>query len=333
MGLALVLDALVLQGHLGGVVQALTKSMDGQGRTPPLDGVIVASVAFLTLVDLRGRRVLEPLAVVFIGSAVLTGFLSSGITAMALLSSLLLGWAVGLAVRCLLGAASTRAPGAQVAAALRDCGPDVTALRLDGTDATGARHYTASGPDGTLEVLVLDRDTFGSSALRRLLRRLRLRGPAARGPSLTVHAAVERQVLMGLALARHGVTAPVPVAACEVGPFSALVAYRQPAGVPLESAAGHDVSDTRLGELWRLLATLKQAKIAHRGLTGQRILLIGDRGVGLADVGEGDVAAADLALRLDAAELLTTASRRSAGMIERARARTGIDPLKPGVKP
>lgn len=306
--LALLLQQLVLDGHLGAVLAALTKGLPGDGRSTPLDGVILASVAFFTVAGVGGRSVLRRAAVVVIGSAILSGFLSGGVTALALFASALLGWAVGLVARLALGAASTRPPGSAVAAALIGSGLDITQLELVEPATGGARRYAGSGPGGPLDVRVLDRETFGTAIGRRVLRRVRLRGPSTRGPSLTVRGAVEHHALMAMAVAKAGVKAPELLAAADVGPSAAVLAYRPPAGaaLALSAATATTLSDDDLASFWHLLALLQRARIAHRGLSVEHLLLDERGGAALSEAGTGDVAAAELSLRLDVAQLLTT---------------------------
>jgi uncharacterized membrane protein YbhN (UPF0104 family) len=306
--LALPLQRLVLDGHFGAVLAALTKGLPDGGRTTPLDGVIVASIAFFTVAGVGGRSVLRTAAVVVIGSAILSGFLSGGVTALALFASALLGWAVGLATRLALGAASTRPPGIAVATALIGCGLDITRLELVEPAPDGARRYAGSGPGGFMDVHVLDRETFGTAIGRRVLRRVRLRGPSTRGPSLTVRGAVEHHALMALAVAKAGVKAPELLAAADVGPSAAVLAYRPPAGAALDpsAATATTLSKDDLAALWHVLALLQRARIAHRGLSADHLLLDERGGAALSEAGTGDVAAAELPLRLDVAQLLTT---------------------------
>ena len=301
---------LIVDAHFGGVADALTKTLPGGARTPAFDVLLVASAAFLTVADVGGRRLLHPLAWLFVGSAALAGFLSGGVTGLALLSSLLMGWAIGLAVRYGRGAASTRPDGTAVAEALAGCGLSLTRLELVSAPMD-VRRYVATGSMGPIDVRVLDRDTHGSATARRVLRRLRLRGSTTRSPSLTVRGAVEHQTLMALTLFKLGVLAPEPLATCQVGPSAALIAFRRPEGVPLSDASGEELTDDRLTSLWRLLAVLQTAKVAHRGLEAGTVLLGADDRVGLNDAGSGDIAAADLALRLDTAQLLTTVALRT----------------------
>jgi uncharacterized protein (TIRG00374 family) len=312
--LALLLQRLILDEHLGrAVLAALTKSPPE--RTEPLDGLIVASVAFFTVSGLGGRSILRRAAVVVVGSAILSGFLSGGVTALALFASTMLGWVVGLAAHVAWGVVSNRPPGSAIADALIGCGLDITRLELLHPAPNTGRRYAGSGPAGYLDVRVLDRDTFGAAATRRLLRRVRLRGPSARGPSLTVRRAVEHHALMAMAVARAGVRAPELLAAAEVGPFAAVLAYRPTEGSTLATlvtpAARADVgpgplSDSDLAAFWQLLILLQRAQIAHRGLSLDNLLLDERGGAGLSATGTGDIAAADLPLRIDVAQLLTS---------------------------
>jgi len=304
--LALLLQTVILAGHLGAVLAALTKGLPNDGRTEPVDALILASVAFFTVSGLGGRSILRRAAVIVIGSAILSGFLSGGVTALALFASAMLGWVVGLVAHLAWGVVSNRPSGTAVADALLGCGLNITRLELlDPAPSTG-RRYAASGPMGPLDIRVLDRDTFGAGASRRLLRRMRLRGPSARSPSLTVRRAVEHHALMAMAVARAGVRAPELLAAAEVGPFAAVLAYRPAEGSILAQIEPEALSDADLAAFWQLLILLQRAQIAHRGLSLDNLLLDKVGGAGLSATGTGDIAAADLSLRLDVAQLLTT---------------------------
>jgi uncharacterized protein (TIRG00374 family) len=307
--LALLLQRLILDGHLGDVLTALTK-LTHDGHTEPIDELIVAIVAFFTVSGVGGRSILRKAAVVVVGSAILSGFLSGQVTALALFASTTLGWAVGLSAHVAWGVVSNRPPGSEVAEALIGCGLDITRLELfDPAPETG-RRYVGTGPAGALDVHVLDRDTFGAAASRRLLRRLRLRGPSARGPSLTVRRAVEHHALMAMAVARAGVKAPELLAAAEVGPFAAVLAYRPTEGSTLAQVEPEALSDTDLAAFWQLLILLQRARIAHRGLSLNNLMLDHRGGAGLRGTGTGDIAAADLSLRIDVAQMLTTLALR-----------------------
>ena len=288
------------------LLPALTKTLPGGGHSQPVEGLLVTIVAFLTVAELSGRRPLRPGAIVFVLSVATTQFLSGRVTAVALAVSLVLGWAVGLAVRFGLGAGSTRPAGTQVADALVDCGVPVTELLLREAPRADPRLYLATLADGSAaEVRVLDRDTYGFGVAGRVFRRLRLRGPATRRSFLTVRSALDHEALMALAVGRAGVLTPQPLAVCEAGPYAALIAYRSVAGQTFADLDVDTVSDEALTAAFTAQATLARAKVGHRSLSVDHLVLVPDGQVALLDVAAGEVAAAELTLRLDSASLLT----------------------------
>ncbi len=298
------LRILILDGHLGNVVWALTRPLS-QGRTSPLDPVIVALVALLTVADITGRKWISPLAIVITGSAAVTAFLSGASTSLAVTVSLLLGWLVGLAFRYGFGAASTRPPGSEVAQALVATGIPLTRLELVDPDDWGDRRYVGHTESVTLDVQVMDRDTFGLASGRRLLRMLRLRSSSTRAPAFTLRSELEHRNLMGLVLAQAKIPAPRPVAVTEVGPFSAVMAYVNPSGRSV-AQLGAELSDEQLASIWRMLDNLQRRRVAHRGLSPDVVMIAEDGRAGLSKVGSGDVAADDITLRIDRAQMLTT---------------------------
>ncbi|HET7399359.1 MAG TPA: lysylphosphatidylglycerol synthase transmembrane domain-containing protein [Intrasporangium sp.] len=297
------LSALILGGHLGGVLGALTRPLSA-GYTEPLDAVLVSIVALLTVADISGRRGISALATVVIGSFVVTVFLSGASTALSIFCSLLLGWAVGLVFRYAFGATSTRPAGAQIADVLVARGIPLTRLELVGPDG-GTRFYVGHTPTGVVDVRVMDSDALWSASARRLVRLARLRGASTRPPALSLRADLEHRTLMGLALAQAAIPAPTPVAVSEVGPFSAVIAYVKPTGTTV-AQLGRDLDDAQLAEIWRLLGTLRRRSIAHRGLAPDVVMITADGRAGLRRTGAGDIAANDLTLRIDTAQLLTT---------------------------
>jgi uncharacterized membrane protein YbhN (UPF0104 family) len=63
-------------------------------------------------------------------------------------------------------------------------------------------------------------------------------------------------------------------------------------------------TDDQLLQVWEAVLQLHAHRVTHRALTADGIMLAGDGGVVLLDPGSGDVAATDLQLRLDVAQLL-----------------------------
>ncbi|MEL0148487.1 MAG: hypothetical protein VW937_08605, partial [Actinomycetota bacterium] len=92
--------------------------------------------------------------------------LSASIAVAGLAASLMIGWAIGLAVRYILGIQTTRPSGAEVADALDRGGLPITMLRAQESTSRG-RRYLATGQSGrSLDVTVLDRDLEGAGLPR-----------------------------------------------------------------------------------------------------------------------------------------------------------------------
>ncbi len=321
----------------GRLLEALTKTLEGGVRSSPVQGLLAGIVAFLTLAQISGRRLWQLVAFVSVGSVSVFGVLSGRVTALSTAVSLLLGWSVGLAVRYVVGAASTRPRGTEVAEALHAAGSPVVRLERIYEETVEPRRYIGKQPDGQLiRVSVLDRDTYGSAIAYRFWRRLRLRGPAARRSFLTVRSAIDHMALMSLYARKAGVCTPDLLAVSEVGPFAALVAFRNLEGSSLATYEEtlrdstepdpEPLADEVLEKIWTALKLLQERKIVHRGLTADNILLVAGGGVALLDINAGEIAASDLALRLDTVQLLTTVALIVGP--ERA-VRTAVDVLGP----
>jgi uncharacterized membrane protein YbhN (UPF0104 family) len=84
------------------------------------------------------------------------------------------------------------------------------------------------------------------------------------------------------------------------------MAYRAPGGAALTQTVQDSLSEDDLAAFWHLLELLQGDRIAHRGLIIDHLLLDENGRAALSDAGTGDIAAAELSLRLDVAQLLTT---------------------------
>ena len=62
--------------------------------------------------------------------------------------------------------------------------------------------------------------------------------------------------------------------------------------------------DAQLGQIWDEVLRLHEHRITHRGLTADQLQVTSDGGVMLLGLGNGDVAASDLQIRLDHAQLI-----------------------------
>ena len=290
---------LVLGGHVPpDVANALTRPVTGSGRTNSISEIVVATTALLS--GSSGSQRIQRPGVAVVVALALTSFLSGDTTGVALVVSVLVGLLVGFSVRVVLGRPSTRATASQVALALADVGVVTGPLTPEPTRRDGVRRYSSAHT--ALGVEVFDRDALGSGFLSRLVRLVALRPGGARAPELTLRGQIEHAVLMGEVLERAAVTAPRPLGAVDVGGDSLATAWKLPAGSPVADIP--ELGEDAVAALWRMLAALQDRGIAHRGINPSTLLLGADGEAGLADAGRGDIAAPDLVLRLDVANML-----------------------------
>ncbi|WP_162002593.1 lysylphosphatidylglycerol synthase transmembrane domain-containing protein [Streptomyces sp. CB01881] len=207
-------------------------------------------------------------------------------------------------------------PGPQTAV-----GRMLEALGSAGFRPNGIRHVT-DAPDGTrwyhvpqeggppLDVRVIDRAQLASGSLPRLLRWLRFRpGVVERGPR-TPRQVVERAAVVAAAVAGSGVPAPQLLATVESGTGMVLLVYEQVEGRTLDQLADAEIDDELQARFWRSVALLHDRRIAHRGLAGSSLLINHQGVVVLAGFGGTALAADDLVLGLDIAQLLTVLALR-----------------------
>jgi uncharacterized membrane protein YbhN (UPF0104 family) len=98
---------------------------------------------------------------------------------------------------------------------------------------------------------------------------------------------------------------PAPSGPQPAGPPQSRPNMPRPAG-----PADAPPTDDQLLRIWEAVLQLHAHRVTHRSLTADRILFSGDGDVILLDPGAGDVAASDLQLRLDLAQLLAELALR-----------------------
>ncbi|HZQ87658.1 MAG TPA: lysylphosphatidylglycerol synthase transmembrane domain-containing protein [Acidimicrobiales bacterium] len=276
------------------------------GVTSPLDPGLAGLVGFLTLSGIRsgwsgwGRAA--------IGVFVLDSLATRHTTVLGELLALVLAYAIAVLARYAAGLPSSRPSALDVAKALCGTGLDVARIVRVDDGTPDRRRYAATSTSGQrLDVTVLDRDQEAAGALYSLYRALRVRSPVSQVPPLSVERALERQELMSFAVAAAGVVTPRVLASVPVGSEAAALAFEPIDGVPL-STRGPEVTDAELADVWRAVQRLHDHRVTHGALTADRIVLLSGAGAALVAPEEGAVAAGDLALRLDDAQLLVELS-------------------------
>lgn len=156
------IEWLVSGGHIPrDLANALTRPVSGAGRTNPMSEIVVATTALLSS-STGSPRIQRP-GIVIVAAVALTSLLGGDATAVALVTSVLVGLLIGVALRVALGRPTTRATPAQVAQALAKVGVVSGPLEQQPTRRDGVRRYSAA--DGTMRVDVFDRDALGSGLL------------------------------------------------------------------------------------------------------------------------------------------------------------------------
>jgi uncharacterized membrane protein YbhN (UPF0104 family) len=114
---------------------------------------------------------------------------------------------------------------------------------------------------------------------------------------------VERRALLSYATEDAGAPTPRLRAVVRVGPEASVLAFDHCFGTTLADR-NPGCTDEELKAIWDAVNVLHTHRVTHRSLTADRILLTGGGQVVLLDPGDGDVAASDLQIRLDVAQLL-----------------------------
>ena len=310
LGASLALDGWTTATGMRDLAWYLTWQRHGGWFPGPAHIDITPVIAYFTAVKLGGRTRWQIATWGVIGLDAVASLTTGAITPLAVLTTYLIGRAIGYGTLYAAGSPNTRPPGRSVAAALRRLGLDpVVVTHVNGTDDT--RRYSAVlGDERTIDVTVLDRDQQSSGLLYRLWRRVRLRGGTPRRTIRSLRRSLEQESLMAYATSAAGVPTPRLLATSEVGSEAALLAYERVPGRTLAELPEDELTDELLTTLWTRLGSLQRHRLAHRRLVAESILIDGDGQPYLIDLRSGETAVSDLVLRIDLAQLLTDLALR-----------------------
>ncbi|HLK02781.1 MAG TPA: lysylphosphatidylglycerol synthase transmembrane domain-containing protein [Streptosporangiaceae bacterium] len=298
-------NALLSKAFATKLYSAIIMANPGGTHRSALDPYLAALVAYATIIGLSGYPAWRNALWLAVGIYVIVHLGTADTTIVSLLITLLAGRAVGFAVRYFAGSMSQRPSAEEIAAALSTNDRIVTEIRRSWPSGTGgSRHYrVATKEHGALDIAVYDRDQQAAGAIYRLYRAVLLRRQVSRGAALSVDNAVERRTLMSYAAEEAGAPTPRLRSVVRASPEATVLAFDHHDGITL-GARDPGCTDTELHEIWDAVEKLHAHRVTHRSLTADRILLTDDGRVMLLDPAEGDVAASDLQLRLDTAQLL-----------------------------
>lgn len=332
-GVTLATDLWVAKAAPGSIQDALTKPSpaDLHAFTDPVHGYLAPVIAYMTAVGMsrrpRWRLVLFVVLLLDAFTMLVTGYT----TPFSIILTVLIGWAVAYGTLYAVGSPNVRPTGQTLLAGLRHVGfHPVSASREESPDSEhgdrGRRYFVTLEDGPPLDVTVIDREQQAQGFFYRVWRRLTLRGITQRRSLQSLRQALEQEALLAYAAIAAGANAPKLIATSELGPDAVMLVYEHTGGRSLDLLPDEALTDELLCDTWRQVQALQSRRIAHRRLAGDAILVDRSGTVILTDLRGGEIAAGDLVLRIDIAQLLTALGLRVGA--ERAVA-TAVEVLGP----
>ncbi|WP_327401450.1 flippase-like domain-containing protein [Streptomyces sp. NBC_01288] len=312
-GVTLATDLWVAKAAPGSIQEALTQPSPGDihALTDPVHGYLAPVIAYMTAVGMsrrpRWRSVLWIVLLLDAFSMLVTGYT----TPFSIILTVLIGWTVAYGTLYAVGSPNVRPTGRTLMAGLRTVGfHPVGAAReevVDTENGDRGRRYFVTLEDGPpLDVTVVDREQQAQGFFYRAWRNLTLRGFATRSSLQSLRQALEQEALLAYAAIAAGANAPKLIATSELGPDAVMLVYEHTGGRTLDSLADEEITDDLLRLTWHQVQALQSRRIAHRRLAGDAILVDRSGSVILTDLRGGEIAAGELLLRMDVAQLVTT---------------------------
>ncbi|WP_031152333.1 lysylphosphatidylglycerol synthase transmembrane domain-containing protein [Streptomyces xanthophaeus] len=319
-GVTLATDLWVSQAASATIQDALTRQTGtGGALTDPVHGYLAPVIAYMTAVGMTRRpRWRVALWVVLLLDA-FTMLVSGYTTPFSIILTVLIGWSVAYGTLYAVGSPNVRPTGQTLLAGLRRVGfRPVSAMRAeapDGPEATevsdrGRRYHVTLEDGPPLDVTVVDREQQAQGFFYRVWRRLTLRGITTRRSLQSLRQALEQEALLAYAAIAAGANAPKLIATSELGPDAVMLVYEHLGGRTLDSLADEEITDDLSRNAWEQVRALQSRRIAHRRLTGDALVVDRSGSVTLTDLRGGEIAAGDLVLRMDIAQLLVTLGLR-----------------------
>ena len=217
------------------------------------------------------------------------------------------GVTVGAGALVVFGVPDRRIGPEEIAAALGSVGIRVTRVAPAAVSAKGSRPFTAVAEDGeSLFIKVLGSDQRDADLLYRAYRFLRLRDIGDTRPAASLIQAAEHQALVAVMAERAGVAVPAVRQVIKSADGSALLAMERVDGSSLELMPVQHVSDAMIRELWKQVARLHRARIAHRSLRAANVVVDGSARPWIVDFSFSELGATQRQIALDIAELLAS---------------------------
>jgi undecaprenyl-diphosphatase len=273
-----------------------------------LPGGVAVVTALVTAaapwVSRRWRRLAWTLVVIVTA----VWFISSSI-AFDVVNALVCGWFAGALVVAALGAPSQRPTQDSIESGLAAVGVPLRELHRADVDARGSSPYFGVATDGTpLFVKALGEDERSADLMFRAYRRLVPRDLGDEKAFSSLRRAVEHEALVALAVRDLGVRTPRFVAFASAEPNGFVLAYERVAGKSFDRVPPDQLTDDALAGIWGQVARMRRHRVAHRDLRLANVFLGDDGQSWIIDFGFSELAASDLLLTTDVAELLASST-------------------------
>ncbi|OKK20700.1 hypothetical protein AMK16_09685 [Streptomyces sp. CB00455] len=319
-GVTLATDLWVSQAASTAIQDALTRPTGAGGAlTDPVHGYLAPVIAYMTAVGMTRRPHWRVALWVVLLLDAFTMLVSGYTTPLSIILTVLIGWTVAYGTLYAVGSPNVRPTGQTLLAGLRRVGfRPVSATRAEHSEGPEAaevsdrgRRYHVTLEDGPpLDVTVVDREQQAHGFFYRVWRRLTLRGITTRRSLQSLRQALEQEALLAYAAIAAGANAPRLIATSELGPDAVMLVYEHLGGRTLDSLPDEEITDGLSRNAWEQVRALQSRRIAHRRLTGDALVVDRSGNVILTDLRGGEIAAGDLVLRMDIAQLLTTLGLR-----------------------
>jgi undecaprenyl-diphosphatase len=225
------------------------------------------------------------------------------------LQAALIGWVAGAGALVLLGAPSRRPTADAISDGLALNGLPMASLEPASVDARGSTPYFGAGPDGSRYfVKALGEDERSADLLFRMFRYVQRRDLGDERPFSSLRRAVEHEAFLALAARDVGIRTPRLRAVATAEPNAFVLAYEAVEGKSIDGLEPSALTDGVLSAIWQQIAQLHAHRIAHRDLRLANIFLASDGEVWMIDFGFSELAASDLLLANDVAELVASSS-------------------------
>ncbi|WP_442816222.1 lysylphosphatidylglycerol synthase transmembrane domain-containing protein [Streptomyces sp. NBC_01233] len=318
-GVTLATDLWVSQAAPDTIQDALTRPAGGGALTDPVHGYLAPVIAYMTAVGMTRRPHWRVALWVVLLLNALTMLVNGYTTPFSIILTVLIGWSVAYGTLYAVGSPNVRPTGQNLLAGLRRVGfQPVSAMRAElpeGPEPSEAndrgRRYHVTLEDGPpLDVTIVDREQQAHGFFYRVWRRVTLRGITTGRSLQSLRQALEQEALLAYAAIAAGANAPKLIATSELGPDAVMLVYEHLDARPLDALADEEITDELIHTTWKQVRALQSRRIAHRRLTGDALVVDRSGNVVLTDLRGGEIAAGDLVLRMDIAQLLTTVGLR-----------------------